>query len=65
MLTKHIIDEYEKVLNDLKILYGDIFSCSENNITEDKIDYIHYQTASIIDRLWRLKSELAKKVKNA
>ena len=64
MKVKQIIIEYERILEDLKTLYGDINGCTENNITDDKIDYVHYKTISIADRLWYLKSELAKKVKN-
>ena len=64
MKVEQIIIEYERILEDLKTLYGDINGCTENNITDDKIDYVHYKTISIADRLWYLKSELAKKVKN-
>lgn len=64
MKVEQIIIEYERILEDLKTLCGDINGCTENNITDDKIDYIHYKTTSIADRLWYLKSELAKKVKN-
>ena len=62
--VEQIIIEYERILEDLKILYSDINGCTENNITDDKIDYVHYKTTNIVDRLWYLKSELAKKVKN-
>ena len=51
MKVEQIIIEYERILEDLKTLYGDINGCTENNITDDKIDYVHYKTTSIADRL--------------
>ena len=65
MKTKYIIDEYKDVQNSLSVLVDYIYGLNDNSkITDDFIDLIHYKTTNIIDRLWRLKSELAKKVKN-
>ena len=65
MKAKHIVDEYKDIQNSLNILVDYIYGLSDNSvITDDKIDYVHYKTISIADRLWYLKSELAKKVKN-
>lgn len=65
MKTKYIVDEYKDVQNSLSVLVDYIYGLNDNSkITDDFIDLIHYKTANIIDRLWRLKSELAKKVKN-
>lgn len=65
MKAKHIVDEYKDVQNSLNILVDYIYGLSDNSVvTDDFIDLIHYKTTNIIDRLWRLKSELAKKVKN-
>lgn len=64
MQAKHIVDEYKNIQNSLDILVDYIYGLSDNSvITDDFIDLIHYKTTSITDRLWRLKSELAKKVK--
>lgn len=66
MKAKHIIDEYKDVQNSLNVLINCVYGLSDNSeITDDFIDLIHYITVGIVDRLWRLKSELAKKVKNA
>lgn len=65
MKAKHIVDEYKDVQNSLNILVDYIYGLNDNSVvTDDFIDLIHYKTTNIIDRLWRLKSELAKKVKN-
>ena len=65
MKAKHIIDEYKDIQGSLSVLVDYIFGLNDNSvITDDFIDLIHYKTTNITDRLWQLKSELAKKVKN-
>lgn len=65
MRAKHIVDEYKDIQNNLNILVDYIYGLNDNSvITDDFIDLIHYKTTGITDRLWQLKSELAKKVKN-
>ena len=62
-LKFNLIFETSESLENILVDY--IYGLSDNSvITDDFIDLIHYKTTSITDRLWQLKSELAKKVKN-
>ena len=64
MKAKYIIDEYKDIQGSLSVLVGYVYELNDNSeITDDFVDLIHYKTTNITDRLWQLKSELAKKVK--